>query len=111
MKFFLTAFADTQINVNLPGSHTTSTIPGVIANFYQFALIAAGILAFGAIVYGGVRYAAGRGNPAAESEAKSWINNALLGLLLLAGAWIVLYTINPQLVTLGTPGLPPIEKK
>ena len=107
MNPFLKAFA-ADINVNFPGNNVTSTVPGVITNFYNFALIIAGILAFGAIVYGGVKYAAGAGNPSSQSEGKSWITNALLGLLLLAGAWVVLNTINPQLVTLATPSLPSI---
>lgn len=71
-----------------------------ISTFYSFALIVAGVLAFGVIVYGGIRYATGKGNPSSESEGKSWITGALLGLLLLAGAYVILYTINPNLVSL-----------
>ncbi|MGC9598900.1 MAG: hypothetical protein ABSE18_00765 [Minisyncoccia bacterium] len=89
------------VSSNLPGNYATSTgFGGFVANFYSLALLFAGILAFGAIVYGGIKYAVSRGNPSAESEGKSWVTNALLGLLLLAGAYIILYTINPQLVTL-----------
>ena len=89
------------INTNLPGTSTSAQgVAGVVMNFYSFALLIAGILAFGAIVYGGIRYAVGRGNPSAESEGKSWVTNALVGLLLLAGAWIILYTVNPQIVSL-----------
>ncbi len=95
------------INSNLPGVNPASAgIPGLIGNFYSFALTIAGILAFGAIVYGGIKYAAGAGNPSSQSEGKSWVTNALLGLLLLAGAWIILYTINPTILTLPIPGLP-----
>ncbi len=98
--------ATITINSNLPGINSSSTFPGVVAGFYTFALLFSGILAFGAIVFGGIKYATGRGNPTAESEGKSWITNALLGLLLLAGAYIVLQTINPQIVTLNNPVLP-----
>ncbi len=102
------AFAQgTTINVNLPGTAPSSTgIGGFVSNFYSFALLMSGILAFGAIVWGGIRYAAGRGNPTSESEGKSWITGALLGLLLLAGAWIILYTVNPNILSLQLPGLP-----
>jgi hypothetical protein len=116
MNIFLIgkAFADTvtlqAINPNLPGQSGASSSIGVfIANFYTLALLFAGILAFGAIVYGGVRYAAGRGNPTSESEGRSWITNALLGLLLLVGAYIILYTINPTLVSLTVPNLPALN--
>lgn len=102
------AAANVTINTNIPGASPSDSIQGVISNFYSFALIIAGILAFGAVVWGGIKYATGRGNPTAESEGKSWITNALLGLLLLGGAWIVLYTVNPNLVSLTDPskGLP-----
>jgi hypothetical protein len=111
-SFFLpfVAFAQNTsitINTNLPGPNASSTgIAGFIANFYIFALMISGILAFGAVVYGGIKYATGRGNPSAESDGKSWITSALLGLLLLAGAYVILLTINPNILTLQIPGLP-----
>ncbi|MGC9598850.1 MAG: sensory rhodopsin II transducer [Minisyncoccia bacterium] len=97
-----------HVSSNLPGVASTTSIAGIVSGFYGFALLIAGILAFGAIVYGGIKYAASRGNPSAESEGKSWVTNALLGLLLLAGAYIILYTVNPQLVSLQITGLTPL---
>ena len=76
-----------------------------MSGFYQFALMIGGVLAFGAIVYGGILYAASAGNPSKQSEGKEWIKSALFGLLLLAGAYLILYTINPNLVNLGLPTL------
>jgi hypothetical protein len=102
------AFAQTQISTSIPGNNanSTSSAPGAfIANFYQFALMIGGILAFGAIVFGGVKYTASAGNPSAQSDAKEWIWGALTGLLLLAGAYLVLHTVNPQLVNLNLPTL------
>jgi hypothetical protein len=64
-----------------------------------------GVLAFGAIVYGGVLYAISMGNPSKQSEGKEWVESALIGLLLLAGAYLILYTINPDLVNLNLPTL------
>lgn len=109
MNFFIMkVFAATlTINTGLPGSaNASSSIGAFVSDFYNFALIISGILAFGAIVYGGIRYAVGRGNPSAESDARSWITNALLGLLLLAGAYVILYTINPNILNLQPPSLP-----
>lgn len=107
--FIATAHATTiTVSGNLPGTNGTNTSPGgYISGFYTFALIISGVLAFGAIVYGGIKYATGRGNPSAESDARSWITSALLGLLLLAGAYVILYTINRNLVNLTLPTLPP----
>jgi hypothetical protein len=100
--------ADTiSINPNIPGMQNVSTAgpAGWVANFYTFALIISGILAFGAIVYGGVKYATSAGNASSQSEGRSWIWSALLGLLLLACAYLILRTINPNLVSLQNPGL------
>ena len=87
-------------------ANSTSSAPGAfIANFYQFALMIGGILAFGVIVFGGIKYMASAGNPSGQTEGKEWIWGALTGLLLLAGAYLVLHTINPQLVNLNLPTL------
>jgi hypothetical protein len=89
--------------VNVNGANAS---PGAwVSNFYQFALLIGGILAFGAIVYGGVKSAISAGNPSAISEARQWIWSALIGLLLLGGAYIILNTINPNLLNLNLPTL------
>jgi hypothetical protein len=105
------AFAQTpatiSINPNIPGVNNVSTTGpcGWIVNFYDFALLFAGILAFGAIVYGGVKAAASAGNPHGISEGRAWIYSALLGLLLLGCAYLILYTINPNLTKCQLPQL------
>ena len=96
------------ISTSIPGnnSNTGNASPGAfIANFYQFALVLGGILAFGVVVFGGVKYAASAGNSSAQSDAKEWIWGALLGLLLLGGAYFILKVVNPQLVNLNLPTL------
>jgi hypothetical protein len=107
------AFAQATISPTIPGmtsAVTTSTSPGAfVAGFYNFALMIGGVLAFGAIVYGGVLYAASVGNPSKQSEGREWNKSALLGLLLLAGAYLILNTINPNLVNLSLPTLQSIN--
>jgi hypothetical protein len=105
--FLLYAAHAVTISMNIPGtSPNASTTPGAfVANFYQFALMIGGVLAFGVVVYGGVRYMASAGNPSGQSDAREWIEAALLGLLLLVGAYFVLNVVNPQLTTLGLPPL------
>jgi hypothetical protein len=105
------AFAQTQITIatSVPGNYgaaAAAASPGAfIANFYIFSLVIGGILAFGVIVYGGVKYMASAGNPSGQGDAKEWIESALLGLLLLAGAYFILDVINPQLLNLNLPTL------
>jgi hypothetical protein len=95
------------ISMSIPGASTTaSSTPGAwVANFYQFALMIGGVLAFGVVVYGGVKYMASAGNPSGQSDAKEWIEAALLGLLLLVGAYFILNVVNPQLTNLTMPTL------
>lgn len=98
------------ISMAIPGSNpnSSSTSPGAfIGNLYQFALIIGGVLAFGIIVFGGVKYMASAGNPSGQGDAKEWIQAALLGLLLLIGAYFILDIVNPQLLNLGLPTLTP----
>jgi Type IV secretion system pilin len=94
--------ASISVSPAIPGiTNVSQTSPGGwIAGIYKFALIVSGILAFGAIVYGGFMYATSAGNASRQAEGRSWIWSALIGLLLLAGAYIILQTINPNLTNL-----------
>ena len=82
-------------------------MPGqFVYDFYQYALAIGGILAFGVVVYGGVRLILfPAGNPSGQTDAKDWIQAALIGILLLAGAYFILNVINPSLVNLNLPSL------
>jgi len=110
MTFFVPAIshASVQISATIPGAYDTSnattSAPGAfIADFYQYALMIGGILAFGVIVYGGIRYMTSAGNPSGQGDAKEWIQAAIMGILLLAGAYFILKVINPNLVNLNLP--------
>ena len=82
---------------------TVETPAGYIARLYQFGLMIAGLAAFGAIVFGSIQYIASAGNTSLQGDAKDRIYQAILGLILLLGAFLVLYTINPDLVSLRNP--------
>lgn len=79
-------------------------VSGFVKNFYTFALGIAGLLAFGAIVYGAIKYTVSAGNPSQQSDAKEWITQALWGLLLLVGATLILSTLNPKVFDPGNGG-------
>jgi len=69
-----------------------------INQILSFIFAGAGLLAFGAIVYGAVQYTFAAGNSSLQSDAKDRIWQALVGLLLLVSSFLILKTINPQLV-------------
>ena len=79
---------------------------------YQIGLGIVGIIALITIVIGGVMYMTSAGNISQKSEAKDRITSAMLGLILALGAYLILYTINPDLVKLTKVQLqyPPLPK-
>lgn len=100
----------------LPGGETKTDIEtgqsGVYLTYYlqavfSFGITVAAIAAVMSLVFAGVQYMTAYGNPAAISSAKERIINALFGLLLAISAWLILYTINPDLVKSGLL-IPPI---
>ncbi|MBI3046209.1 MAG: hypothetical protein HYY86_01520 [Candidatus Harrisonbacteria bacterium] len=85
------------------------TPAGYIARIYQFGLMIVGLLAFGGIVYGALKYILSAGNVGSQQDAKDQITQAVLGLVLLLGAFIILYTINPSLTFLRNPNAPVLD--
>lgn len=86
-------------------SNSPQSVTNWINNFYQFALIGGVFLAVGVITWAGFRYALAAGNPSTQSDARDQILQALLGLILLFGAFLILYAVNPGLVNLELEGL------
>ena len=71
-----------------------------IIAIYKYAIGVVGILAAVVMMFGGVRWIMAGGNASAISEAKAWIAAALTGLLLTLGSWMILNTVNPDLVNM-----------
>lgn len=92
----------------LPGMSGSSNPAQLVADIYNFALMIAGLLAFGSILYGGIMYLTTGGNTSAQAEAKGRIKDAVIGLLLLIGIYFVLNLINPDLTKLKFPTLTPV---
>ncbi len=82
-----------------------------LETIFIYAIIVAAFLAVVEIVIGGVQYAVVGVSESAKSDAKDRITKALLGLLLALSAWLILNTINPNLLNLSLElePLPPEE--
>ncbi len=107
--FALAAKAD-NINVSIPGVNIATGGPtGLVVGLYNLGLMVGGVLAFGAIVYGGIVWSLAGGNSSKVSEGRSWITGAILGLLLLLGAYLILNTINPALTNLSIPAIKQLQ--
>lgn len=87
-------------------------IGDILVQLYVFGVAIASLAAFVMLVIGGVQYMiAGDRDP---SAAKQRIQNALWGLVLALGSWLILYVINKEqllqvtkITPIGIIGLPP----
>lgn len=59
-----------------------------------------GLIAFAVLVYGGVQYMLSTGKPERLVSARSQISGAFFGLLILLSSFVLLNTINPELVSI-----------
>jgi hypothetical protein len=69
-----------------------------LRGLYRFSIAAAGVVAVVRIVYGGFLYVLSD-SMGTKSEGKEVIQSALIGLILVLLSWLLLFTINPALVT------------
>lgn len=69
------------------------------AGVYKFLLSIVGVLAGVFLLIGGFTYLTAGGSAERVSSAKNKIVNALTGLILAFGSYVILFTINPDLVT------------
>ncbi len=95
----------------IPGAPIITTtsedlLPNFVKYIFNLALAISGLIAFGVLIFAGVRYLTSAGNPSTMKDAQNQIFSAFVGLIILLCAWIILTTINPQLVILE---LPPIK--
>lgn len=80
-----------------PQPGDTTTFSTYLEGMYQFFFAAAGILAVVMIILGGFQYATTDALQDKE-DGRTRIRNAIIGLLLALGTWVILNTINPELL-------------
>lgn len=80
-------------------------LPEYVRYLFNFGIIIAGLVLFGALIYGGVRYLISTNNPPALIDARERILAAFLGIIILLSSYIILTTINPQLIVFHLPEL------
>lgn len=86
----------------------TTPIPEYVKYIYNFLIWISGLIAFVVLVYAGFQYFTSAGSPERIRDAKDRIGAALLGLLILFGSYLILISINPELVVFHLPRLRPI---
>jgi hypothetical protein len=79
------------------GSQTTGDTQSFIPGLFRLAIAIATGMATLMLIYAGIQYmSTDAWNE--KNEAKGTIQNAIVGLLLTLSAWLIIYTINPNLV-------------
>ncbi len=79
--------------------NNTGYIAKMIKGFYNYGLGIGGLLAAIVLMAAGVVWLTSAGSSEKITQAKGLISGSLTGLLLLFGSWILLKTINPNLLT------------
>jgi hypothetical protein len=86
----------------------TSTLPEYARYFFNIGMALAASIAVAAIAFGGIYYLVSFARGKFKDEGKDWIKAGILGLLLTVSAYLIAYTINPDLVAFRLNGLVPI---
>ena len=79
-------------------NNSPSTLPQCINQVYIWSLGIAALLALLMTIFGGYAYMTAAGNAEQAEKGKSYIWGAVIGLALLFTAYLLLNTINPDLV-------------
>lgn len=82
-----------------------------VAGVYTYLLGFATTIAIVMIMVSGLQWALGGASPEAIGKAKSRVKNATTGLVLLLGTYLILFTVNPELVALTFPELQIVENE
>ena len=88
---------------------TSTTISEYAVYFFSLSLIIAAIAAFAVLTYGGIRYLLSLNNPAAMKDARIWISSGIAGLFIILCSYLILSTINPEIVGPNVPGVEPMS--
>jgi len=99
-----------QLSVNFGSKSSVVDLGDYISSVYKYAVGIGGLLAAVMLMIGGFLYLT-----AADSErisrGKQFIVDALTGLVVILGAYLLLNTINPDTVSLSLPKIPVIKKE
>lgn len=91
--------------VRLPGLPLTGDInlSQYVVGLYNFLLSIVGIVAVMMLIIGGMKYITAAGNASIIGDAKDTISNAIFGLLLALLSWVIVSTINPDVLYIKNP--------
>lgn len=100
-SFCLAAFSYTPME-SIPGFGRPTDFAGYVMAIYKFGIWTIGLAALLMIMIGGYMYLTSAGNTSQAGKAKDIITDAIAGIILVFVSWLLLYTINPELVKINS---------
>ena len=97
------AGGQTVAEISIGGKSKFKDMGDYVATVYNYVLGIASIMAVVIIIIAGIQWIVSAGNSETISSAKKRISGALIGLVLAYGSYLILNTINPNLVKLRLP--------
>ena len=99
-----------KVSIGILGQKQFANVAEYVGVAYQYLTGVAGIIAIAMIMYAGMKWIFAAGDASKISRAKETIVNAVVGLVLALGAYIILNTINPALVKLQVPEIDSVDR-
>ncbi len=90
----------TLLEPTIPGIYEKSgkvTLQSYLPGMFKLIIASAAVLAFIMLTFGGITYAVSD-SLTGKQDGRKYVTNALTGLLLVIGAYAILYTINPKIL-------------
>ncbi len=88
-KVFTSRFKDTVGEIYAEPADITESLPLAIGRFINIIISFAGIVLVIIIVYASFLWLTARGNDSQVEKAKLWMRNAIIGLLITMGAFVI----------------------
>jgi len=113
LVYFNFVFAQTKLEIEYPGFTPKSNktiLPEYVKYIYDFIIIGVGLTALWYLIEAGLRYLTSAGNEEKIKDAKKQIGAVFKGTIILLLSYLILITINPQLISFQLPKLPQIPQ-
>ena len=91
--------------ISFGGKDEFKNFPQFIKYMYEWSFVAASVLAVLMVIIAGIEYMMSMGNSSRVKAAKNKAAGAISGIILLAGSYVILSTLNPALVNLRLPSI------
>ncbi|MEK9151772.1 MAG: pilin, partial [Patescibacteria group bacterium] len=100
-----------QLIISLGAKGSVVDLGDYISSVYRYAVSVAGVIAAVMMMVGGFQYLTAGGDASRVTQGKERIVDSLVGLFLALAAYLILNTINPDLVNLRLPRIPIIKRQ